>query len=118
MSLGDGKVLRGDLADESFVSEQFADLPDAYICANDITAAGLMQSLLARGVRIPDDVRVVGLDDVKYSNLFSVPLTTLNQPCRAIGAAAVETMMRRLENQNMPARDVLLGTVLVERKSA
>ena len=48
---------------------------DGFICGNDYTAASLMRHLMTRGVRIPEDVRVVGVDDLKYARLLSVPLT-------------------------------------------
>jgi GntR family transcriptional regulator, arabinose operon transcriptional repressor len=92
-------------------------MADAFICANDLTAANLMRSLLNIGVRIPEDVRIVGIDDVKYAKLLSVPLTTLHQPCREIGAAAVCAMMERLANLQTPARDIFLDCSLAVRTS-
>ena len=54
-----------------------ADEPDAIVCANDRTAGLVMQILLAQGYDIPGDVRLVGIDDVRYASLLPVPLTTL-----------------------------------------
>ena len=62
--------------------------PDGVVCANDFTAAHLMKSLGELGVNVPADVRLVGIDDVKYASLLPVPLTTIHQPCVDIGAAA------------------------------
>ncbi len=90
---------------------------DAFVCANDRVAAHWMQTLLAQGVRIPRDVRIVGIDDVNYAPLLPVPLTTVHQPCREIGEAAMRVMLERLERPKMPARDVLLDCSLVVRKS-
>ena len=69
------------------------------------------------GVRIPRDVRIVGIDDVNYASLLPVPLTTVHQPCREIGEAALRVMLERLERPKMAARDVLLDCTLVVRKS-
>ncbi len=110
-------VRRVDPSDTECVRRLVKRCPDAFLCANDITAAQLLHNLIKLGVRIPEDVRVMGLDDVKYAQLLSVPLSTLNQPCRAIGAAAVETMIRRMENRDMPARDILIDFKLVVRES-
>lgn len=72
---------------------------------------------MERGVRVPEDVRVAGVDDLKYASLLSVPLTTIHQPCEALGRAAVETMLQRLQHPDRPARDVLVDFRLVVRGS-
>ncbi len=90
---------------------------EAFVCANDITAANLMRRLLDLGLHIPGDVRVVGIDDVKYSKPLSVPLTTMHQPCRELGAAAVRAMMERIAHREMPARDISIDCRLVVRAS-
>ena len=76
-----------------------------------------MQTLLGQGVRIPRDVRIVGIDDVNYASLLPVPLTTVHQPCREIGEAALRVMLERLARPKMAARDVLLDCTLVVRES-
>jgi len=82
--------------------------PDGLVCANDLTAASLMHSLLSLGVRVPQDVRMVGINDVKYARFLPVPLTTLRQPCQEIGFAAMTAMLQRLEKEDIPPRDILL----------
>ena len=69
------------------------------------------------GVRIPDDLRMVGIDDVSYAGLLPVPLTTLRQPCREIGAAAVAALRERVARPDLPPRDILLHGTLVIRES-
>jgi DNA-binding LacI/PurR family transcriptional regulator len=91
--------------------------PDGFICANDVTAAHLMQTLDVLGVQVPADVRIIGFDDVRYASLLRVPLTSLRQPCVELGEIAVQTMLSRLEQPDLPARDVLLDCTLVVRKS-
>lgn len=91
--------------------------PDAIVCANDRTAGTLMHSLIALGYRIPDDIRIAGFDDVKYARLLPIPLTTIHQPCRNIGEAAMAAMLERVSRPDMPARDILLGCRLVVRDS-
>ena len=88
------------------------------ICANDHTAAHLIMSLEQIGKRVPEDIRIVGIDDVKYASLLRVPLTTLRQPCRQIGAVAMSAMLERLEDPAIPARDILLDFELVIRRSS
>jgi GntR family transcriptional regulator of arabinose operon len=94
-----------------------AGRPDGIVCANDWTAARLMQSLLALGYAIPRDVRLVGVDDVEYASILPVPLTTLRQPARHIGAAALSAMLDRVAGADLPTRDILLQGTLVVRAS-
>jgi GntR family transcriptional regulator of arabinose operon len=109
---------RGSPQDEEFVKRMLdISQPEGVVCANDVTAARLMQTLLALGRRIPEDVRIVGIDDVKYASLLSVPLTTMRQNCPAIGVTAMATMLERLKNPELPTRDILLPTRLVVRRS-
>ena len=91
--------------------------PDGFVCANDFTAAQLLKTLDGLNVSVPDEVRMAGVDDVKYASLLSVPLTTIHQPCADIGAVAIGAMLDRLRNPNMPPRDVLLNFHLVIRDS-
>lgn len=90
---------------------------DAFICANDHTAANLMKALLNVGTRTPEDVRIVGFDDVSYASFLPVPLTTLHQPCSAIGSAAMSAMLERIGNASLPPRLILLNGHLVVRQS-
>jgi DNA-binding LacI/PurR family transcriptional regulator len=91
---------------------------DGFVCANDRTAGQLMHVLLTAGYRIPRDVRIVGIDDVEYASLLPVPLTTVHQPCREIGEAAMGAMLARIEQPGMLVRDILLDCRLVIRESS
>ncbi|MGA2258594.1 MAG: GntR family transcriptional regulator [Thermoguttaceae bacterium] len=110
-------VRRGDPADLEFVKGITRKLPDAIVSANDWTAATFMRSLQSLGIRVPQDVRVIGVDDDDYAHMVSPPLTTIRQPSREIGAAAVRAMVERIEDRKMPPRDILLGCTLVVRES-
>jgi GntR family transcriptional regulator of arabinose operon len=91
--------------------------PDAFVCANDLTAARLMTSLNSLGVDIPSQVKVTGFDDVRYASLLQTPLTTIRQPCLDLGATALAAMFGRIANPGTPARDYLLDFQLVVRQS-
>jgi GntR family transcriptional regulator, arabinose operon transcriptional repressor len=91
--------------------------PEGIVCANDVTAARLMQSLMGLGFRVPEDVRIVGIDDVRYASLLTVPLTTMQQNCAAIGVTAMATMLERLAHPELPTREISLPTKLVVRRS-
>jgi GntR family transcriptional regulator of arabinose operon len=108
----------GDASDPKFIKAILKkDRPDAFLCANDFTAGKLMHTLISIGQRIPEDIRIVGIDDVKYASLLPVPLTTQHQPCRDIGRIALVVMLDRIANPNLPPRDVLLGCQMIVRQS-
>jgi DNA-binding LacI/PurR family transcriptional regulator len=90
---------------------------DAFVCSNDRIAGQLMFQILAQGRRIPQDVRIVGIDDVRYAALLPVPLTTIHQPCREIGETALRVMLQRIAHPKAPAQEVLLDCELVVRES-
>jgi len=110
-------VHRLDPTELASVRTLMASKPEAIVCANDWTAARLMRSILELGYSIPADVRLVGIDDLDYANLLPVPLTTLRQPTREIGAAAFAAMLDRVSRPDTPVRDILLQTQLVVRRS-
>ena len=91
--------------------------PDGIVCANDRTAARLMHTLLQLGHGIPSAVRIVGIDDAEYAKLLPVPLTTLRQPSRQIGDAALAAMLERVARRDLPTRDILLHCELIVRDS-
>jgi GntR family transcriptional regulator, arabinose operon transcriptional repressor len=111
-------VVRGDGSDPVAIKEVLQkNQIDAFLCANDHTAAKLMHSLLTLDVRIPGDIRIAGVDDVKYAELLPVPLTTFRQPCADIGAAAVAAMKERISNPDLAGRSILLSGRLIVRRS-
>jgi GntR family transcriptional regulator of arabinose operon len=92
--------------------------PDGIVCANDFTAAHVMKVLTELGIPVPAKVRIGGFDDVKYATLLPVSLTTIHQACNEMGAAAIETMVQRLQHGTFPGRDVLLNFRLIVRRSS
>jgi GntR family transcriptional regulator of arabinose operon len=91
--------------------------PDGIVCGNDVTAGYLLHTLEELAVRVPDDVMIGGIDDVKYAELLRVPLTTVRQPFAAIGDAAYHAMFERIERPNAAPRHITLGCELVIRDS-
>lgn len=110
-------VHRGKPTDLAFVESMVKLGADAIVCGNDVTAGRLLHSLDELNIKVPDRVMVTGFDDVRYAELLRVPLTTINQPCSAIGDAAFEAMLNRIASPDAPPRDILLQTKLVVRES-
>jgi DNA-binding LacI/PurR family transcriptional regulator len=90
---------------------------DAVICTNDHTAAQLLQTLARLNLKTPKHLRVVGFDDVRFATLLSVPLTTIQQPCREIALTAFNALRERIANPTLPARSLLLTPRLIVRES-
>jgi DNA-binding LacI/PurR family transcriptional regulator len=91
--------------------------PTAIICENDVFAASLMRTLFALGIHVPKDISVAGYDDVHYSSLLTVALTTVAQPCEHLGVAAAQIMLSRIKHRDLPPRAVLLNPAVVVRES-
>lgn len=94
--------------------------PTAVLCANDMLALGLMQAATHAGLRIPDDLAIVGYDNLEWAEIGSVPLTTVAQPRAQLGRTAVEMMMQLIDNprRSPRANHVSLQPELVVRESA
>ncbi len=107
----------GDPADQKFIKGVIKDGATAIVCANDLTAANLMKTLDALYYHVPQKIRVAGFDDVRYAGLLRPALTTIHQPCIDLGTIAMQVMLERIENQELPPRDILVKPTLVVRKS-
>ena len=110
-------IHRLDPDDPAVVRSLMDAMPEGIVCANDRTAGRLMHTLRALGRVVPRDVRLVGIDDVPYASLLPVPLSTLRQPTRQIGEAALAAMLERVVRPDLPARDILLHCDIVVRES-
>jgi len=99
-------------------ARQLASLPHpptAVVASHDVLALGFMDGARALGWRIPDDVAVVGFDDIPFSAVATPPLTTLRLPMYAIGQTLVEMLLARLAGETPPSR--LITPQLVVRGS-
>jgi LacI family transcriptional regulator len=90
---------------------------DAVFCASDMMAAGAIRAIQEVGLRIPEDVALVGFDDIPLSGLTKIKLTTVRQPIEQFGIKAVELLIDLIEKGNKPARRMFLDTELVIRES-
>lgn len=93
------------------------DRPTAIFAANDLSAIRTMEVAHELGLDVPGDLSVVGFDNVPESALATPPLTTVDQPLRAMGATALDLLVRILGGEDVDATHVQLPTSLVERAS-
>jgi len=94
------------------------DLPDALVCANDQMAIGALHALADKGIRVPDDIAVVGFDDANWATALRPPLTVVTQPTYEIGRIAAELLLRRIDGERFAPRRVVLRAQLVQRGSS
>ena len=90
---------------------------DAIVCGNDESASSLIKTLKALGKRVPEDVAVVGFDDIAIARTTVPPLTTISQPVRKIAATAFKTLLARIRYPNNDPREIFLTAPLVPRRS-
>ncbi|CAM3676678.1 HTH-type transcriptional repressor PurR [Vibrio aerogenes CECT 7868] len=89
--------------------------PTAIFCFNDTMALGLMSRLQQRGIKIPDDMSVIGYDNIEISEYFSPPLTTIHQPKRRVGKNAFEILLERIKNKEHERRIFEMHPEIVAR---
>ena len=93
------------------------DPPTAIFCFNDNNAIGAIQAARARGLRVPEDLSVVGFDDVEGATIVTPKLTTVRQPLAEMGRTGVSLLMRLLAGERFETLHVELATRLVVRES-
>jgi LacI family transcriptional regulator len=115
-------VARGNFTTESGHAATLALLdleepPTAIFAFNDEMAIGTLQAARERGLRLPEDLSIVGFDDLEHAAIVSPALTTVRQPLAEMGRMAVSLLIRLLDNQRLEALNVELATRLVVRES-
>jgi LacI family transcriptional regulator len=91
--------------------------PTAVFVASDVVALGALRALKARKLRVPDDMSLVGFDDVPLASYVEPPLTTVRLPAYELGWGAGERLIRLINGEDLPEPGVLLETKLVVRGS-
>jgi LacI family transcriptional regulator len=112
---GDFEIPGGRKAAEALLG--LDEPPTAIFAFNDNHAIGALQAARARGLRVPEDLSVVGFDDVEHATIVTPALTTVRQPLAEMGRTAVSLLMRLLERQRFETLHVELATRLVVRDS-
>lgn len=91
--------------------------PDAVFASNDTVAAGALQAIHEAGLRVPDDLSLVGFDDVDVALQTDPPLTTVRQPIRAKGETAARLLVDLINGKLSAPQHVILPTELIVRQS-
>ncbi len=103
---------------EYFKNRSRDDYPTAIVCFNDQQAFAVMTALKELGIRVPDDISIIGNDDIYYAKIYPVPLTTIRAPQHEIGMMAAEILIRNIESSTLlPVERVVLETEFIVRES-
>ena len=123
LTVDDELIRQGDFYHESGFAggNTLLDLPEpptAIFAASDQMAFGVYEAVRQRGLRVPDDISVVGFDDLPEARWASPPLTTVRQPLSEMGALAARTVLRLAQGEEIESPRVELATDLVVRHSS
>ncbi|TYL53354.1 LacI family DNA-binding transcriptional regulator [Agromyces mariniharenae] len=112
-------VLEGRAAGEAIRERPAGERPDAVFAANDLLAMGVLQALNMLGsVRVPDDVALIGYDDIDFASAAVVPLSSIRQPASLIGYTAVDLLLKEAaRGEGFTAEQVVFQPELVVRDS-
>lgn len=110
-------IAEGRHAGERLLGLPKRDRPSGVFCANDLLAFGLVQYLLQHGVDVPQEIAIVGYDDIELAAAASVPLTSVAQPRRLLGRTGAELLLDEARGDDHEHRHVLFLPELVARAS-
>jgi DNA-binding LacI/PurR family transcriptional regulator len=114
-SAASGYELAGQQATQS---QQRQEKVTAILCGNDTMALGVLRALAERGLRVPDDVSVVGFDDIPEAAYYTPPLTTVRQDFGEVGRQALNVLVERMQEASAAGPRVLVRPELITRQSA
>jgi LacI family repressor for deo operon, udp, cdd, tsx, nupC, and nupG len=113
---GDGKAEGGMRAMERLLA--LAEPPTAVFCYNDMSALGALRAIRAKGWRVPEDISVVGFDDLFIASYTNPALTTISQPMRQMGGAAMEILLKLFNGANSKTNIKVQGQLIVRESTA
>jgi LacI family transcriptional regulator len=104
---------------EYFKDRAKEDYPTAIVCFNDQQALAVINALKEINIKVPDDISIIGNDDIYYAKIYPVPITTIRAPQLEIGRKAAEILIRNIESPIiLPVEKVVLETELIVRESS
>lgn len=110
--------IEGAFSDMMEILEQEEELAQCYFADNDLIAVGAMRALKAKGYRIPDDIAIIGFDNIEFSNIVEPSLTTIHVPKKEMGQIAAERLFHLIEKKETTPVKIEIATRLVKRHSA
>jgi len=120
--IGKQRIIEGDHTMEGGITAaktllSGSNLPTAVMCSNDVTAIGVMHQAYRAGLRVPDDLSVIGFDNIHITQMMIPPLTTIQMSCIDLAKEAVTALRAHVEKTPAPKRDYPIETKLVVRET-
>ncbi|MBZ0298859.1 MAG: LacI family transcriptional regulator [Anaerolineae bacterium] len=112
---GDYQIQSGYVLTAELLAQR--PLPSGLFIANNLMTLGALNAIHESGINIPNEIAVIGFDDLPWAVSLNPPLTTVGQPAINIGVQAAELLLNRFEHPDRPPRTVVLGTELIVRAS-
>jgi DNA-binding LacI/PurR family transcriptional regulator len=102
----------------AFQALSSGSVPDAFFTCSDVYAAAVVNAAQKLGIRVPEELSVIGVDNVEASRMTRPTITTISQPGFQMGQQACSILVERIGNPGMPHRQILLNTELIIRESS
>jgi LacI family transcriptional regulator len=110
-------VSDGRAAGEAIAARAPQDRPDAVFAANDLLAMGVLQGLAGHGIRVPEEIAIIGFDDIDFASAAVVPLSSVRQPSQLMGETALRILLAEIADPGSDAQQVVFEPELVVRAS-
>jgi LacI family transcriptional regulator len=119
IELAASSVIEGRAAGAAIAARPIDERPDGVFCANDLVSMGMLQALVMQGssIRVPDDIALIGYDDIDFASAAVVPLSSIRQPSALIGATAVQILLEEADDPSIAPRQIEFQPELVIRAS-
>lgn len=115
----DDRTIAGGLAVARTLATRLPeDRPDALFAANDLLALGLLQGLVSAGVRVPEDIALIGYDDIEFAAASVIPISSIRSPHEEFGAAAVDLLLAAFADPTAAGRTVYAPELVARASSA
>jgi LacI family transcriptional regulator len=112
-------VDEGRRAGEFIAARDASSRPDAVFAANDLVATGLLQAfIMNHSIAVPEDIAIVGYDDITFARAAAVPLSSVSQPAALIGQTSVDILLAEADDLGLPSQHVVFQPSLVVRQSS
>lgn len=102
---------------KDILSNENIKLPKALFAFNDIIALGAIKAMNEKGIKIPEDVSIVGFDDIPFSDMINPPMTTVRVDVERLGKVSINRLIEKIEEEDEGKLKVQISTDIVERKS-
>jgi LacI family transcriptional regulator len=110
-------VADGRATADAIAARPAAERPDAVFAANDLVAMGVLQGLAGHGIRVPDEIAIIGFDDIDFASAAVVPLSSVRQPSELMGETALRILLDQIADPDTDAQHVVFEPELVVRAS-